>query len=256
MKSTGFQVLLCADEHFFQFLPSLEKNILKKLGQYPVVYDLGMTPAQVARLKSEVIQIAPPDDYKNKSASGSIKTTHKPRCILHFLENKASDVLYIDADVVVLDTISAEEFLDGDICVTPRHPKELRSKTPFANGTLNAGVIFFKNTDAVKETVSRWEAECGVNDKSDQMALSDVLSDADIKGGPGTGYAHGLTIQKLPATIYNDVSCSTGKLWHFKNAGRRSSKKNKRAIAIFVANTIPPLMQLWLKFKRRRAQQI
>ena len=256
MKQNNFRILLCADAGFFQFLPSLEENIFKRQGQYPVIYDLGMTPDQVARLKSDVVQITPPDGYKAQSASGAIKTTHKPSCIQHFLTQNTSDVLYIDADVIILETILAEEFLDGDICVTPRHPKELRSATPFVNGTLNAGVIFFKNTPAVQDLVKIWDEECGVGDKSDQMALSDVLVAADIKAGSGVGYAHGLTIQKLPAVLYNDVSCSIGKLWHFKNAGRRSSKKNKRAFAILVANTAPRLMQRWLAYKRRRSEYL
>ncbi|WP_050526819.1 putative nucleotide-diphospho-sugar transferase [Pseudorhodobacter aquimaris] len=212
MTQNSFRILLCADAGFFHFLPSLEENILKRQGEYPVIYDLGMTPAQVACLKSEVIKLTPPDRYKLQASSGAIKATHKPRCIQHFLENYAQDVLYIDADVVVLETIYSDEFLGGDICVTPRHPIELRSPSPFLNGTLNSGVIFFKNTPAVQKVVKLWEAECGIDDKSDQMALSDVLEDADIKAGPGVGYAHGLTIQKLPAAIYNDVSCSTGKL--------------------------------------------
>lgn len=255
MTKDSFRVLLCADAGFFHFLPSLETNIFKRLGKYPLIYDLGMKPEQVARLKSDVIKITPPDGYKDKSASGAIKTTHKPRCIQHFLTHHTENVLYIDADVVILETILPDEFMGADICVTPRHPKELQSANPFLNGTLNAGVIFFKNTPSVQAFIKIWEAECGVDDKSDQMALSDVLADADIKAGTGVGQAHGLIVYKLPAVIYNDVRCSTGKLWHFKNAGRRSSKKNKRAVAIFLTNNIPWLMQLWLSYKRRRLER-
>jgi hypothetical protein len=211
-----------------------------------------MTPEQVARLKSEVIKITPPQGYKDKSASGAIKTTHKPGCIWHFLTNYDHDALYIDADVMLLEPLTQQDFSQGDVCVTPRHRKEMLSKTPFLNGTLNAGVIFFKNTPAVQNFVALWEAECRVDDKSDQMALSDILTDAKITSGPGIGKAHGLAIQKMPAAIYNDVRCATGKLWHFKNAGRRSSKTNKRAIAIFVTNKAPSLMRLWLAYKRRK----
>ncbi|MGO4910633.1 putative nucleotide-diphospho-sugar transferase [Pseudorhodobacter sp. W20_MBD10_FR17] len=251
MTQNSFRIVLCVDAGFFHFLPSLEKNIFKRQGQYPIIYDLGMTDKQVKRLKSEVVKMAPPEGYKDKSSSGAIKTTHKPRCISHFLANFSQDALYIDADVVILETIVADEFMDGDICVTPRHPKEMKSAKPYLNGTLNAGVIFFKNTIPVQEVVKIWEAECDSSDKSDQMALSDILVDADIKAGPGVGQAHGITVRKLPATIYNDVRCSTGKLWHFKNAGRRASKRNKRAVAIFLANFMPKIMQLWLSYKRK-----
>jgi len=251
MSQKSFRILLCADEDFFPFLPSLEENIFQKQGAYPVVYDLGMQLSQVARLKSEVIKVTPPKDYNRNSASGSVKATHKPNCIQHFLAHDKRDVLYIDADVILLETIHPEDFLNGDICVTPRHPNELRLSSPFSNGTLNSGVIFFKNTPDVQKVVKLWEAECGVNEKSDQMALSDILETADIKAGIGVGYAHGLTIHKLPAIIYNDVSCSTGKLWHFKNAGRMSSRRFKRAYAIFLTNNLPWLMRKWLSFKRR-----
>ncbi len=252
MLNQNFRILLCADAGFFHFLPSLEKNILRLQGQLPVIYDIGMTPDQTVKLKSDVFKLNPPEGYKETSASGAIKTTHKPRCIKHFLEHNEQDVLYIDADVVVLEQILHSEFTGGDIAVTPRHPKELRSKNPFVNGTLNAGVIFFRNTQKVQDFIDVWETECGVDDKSDQMALSDVLTDADIKSGPnGIGLANGLQVLKLPATTYNDVSCSIGKLWHFKNAGRRASKKNKRAIAIFFANFAPWVLKKWLAKKRK-----
>ena len=101
MTQNSFRILLCADERFFQFLPTLERNIFKRQGQYPVIYDLGMTPDQVAHLKSEVVKITPPDGYNAQSASGAITTIHKPSCIQHFLTQHSSDVLYIDADVII-----------------------------------------------------------------------------------------------------------------------------------------------------------
>ena len=116
MSQKSFRILLCADEDFFPFLPSLEENIFQKQGAYPVVYDLGMQLSQVARLKSEVIKVTPPKDYNRNSASGSVKATHKPSCIQHFLAHDKRDVLYIDADVILLETIHTEDFLNGDIC--------------------------------------------------------------------------------------------------------------------------------------------
>ncbi|MFT5006865.1 MAG: hypothetical protein ACI8YI_002495 [Paracoccaceae bacterium] len=256
MSPPEFRFLVCADAGFFHFLPSLEKNIFDHQGAYPVIYDIGMTKDQIAQLKSEVIKITPPEGYKRTSASGAIKTTHKPRCIKHFLKHSDQDVLYVDADVVVLEPIEHDDFLGGDIAVTPRHPKEMLSKKPYLNGTLNAGVIFFRNTPDVISFIDVWESECGIDDKSDQMALSDVVQDADIKGGIGIGRAHGVDVLKLPAVRFNDVSCSIGKLWHFKNAGRRSSKKNKRALAIFVSNQAPWAMTWWLARKRRTSMWI
>ncbi len=253
MNTEKFRFLTCADAGFFQFLPSLEKNVFQRHGTYPVIYDIGLTPEQASQLKSEVIKVDPPDGYNDNSVSGAIKATHKPRCVKHFLKHFDQDVLYIDADVIVLETIQHSDFSGGDIAVTPRHPKEMLSQDPYKNGTLNSGVIFFRNTPNVVSFVNLWESECGVDDKSDQMALSDVLEDADIKGRPGIGRAHGINVLKLPAVTYNDVSCSIGKLWHFKNAGRFSSLQNKRTMTLFVANFAPRTMAWWISRKRRKS---
>lgn len=254
MITAGFRVLTCADAGFFHFLPTLEKNIFAQQGEYPVIYDIGMTEEQVAQLKSEVIKIAPPKGFSGSSSSGALKASHKPRCVKHFLEHSDRDVLYIDADVIILEALEDIEFTGGDIAVTPRHPKEMRSKDPYLNGTLNSGVIFFRNIPGVVKIVDLWETECSNDEKSDQMALSDVLIDADIKDGPGTGRAHGLNILKLPAIKYNDVSYSIGKLWHFKNAGRYSSLQRKRSVVIFVSRYLPRVMAWWLSRNRQKSE--
>lgn len=256
MNPSGFRVLTCADAGFFHFLPSLEKNVFIRQGEYPVIYDIGMTPDQVSQLKSEVIKVEPPVGYSGNSANGSIRATHKPRCVKHFLEHFDQDILYIDADVIFTETVDHNEFSGTDVAVTPRHPKEMLSKTPYWNGTLNSGVIFFRNAPEVISFLNIWETECSVDEKNDQLALSDVLKDADIEGGLGKGRAQGVDVLKLPAVTYNDISCSIGKLWHFKNAGRRSKKKNKRIMAIFIANYTPWLMKWWLAGKRRTSRWI
>lgn len=254
MITAGFRVLTCADAGFFHFLPALEKNIFDHQGEYPVIYDIGMTKEQVAQLKSEVIKIAPPEGFSGSSSSGALKATHKPRCVKHFLKHNDRDVLCIDADVIFLETLEDYEFSGGDIAVTPRHPKEMLSEDPYLNGTLNSGVIYLRNTPGVTKVVDLWEIECGIDEKSDQMALSDVLADAAIKDGPGTGRAHGLSILKLPAITYNDVSYSIGKLWHFKNAGRYSSLQRKRSVVIFVARHFPRMMAWWLSRNRQKSE--
>ena len=78
----SFRVITCADADYFHFLPYLEANIARKFGRHPLIYDLGLTPNQRARLRSEIVSIELTDVYKaSEPAHGFIMTTHKPACI-------------------------------------------------------------------------------------------------------------------------------------------------------------------------------
>jgi len=237
----SFKIVTCADSGFYKFLPSLEKNIKRKFGSYPVIYDLGLTKKQIISLKSTVISITPTDGYNNNSGNGHIRAIHKPTCLQDAMNRFSDDILYVDADVLFLETIEASTFIDADVMVTPRHPIELKISNPFLNGKINSGVIFFKHAPQTQKLIDHWIEECANGDKTDQQALSDLLIDYDLSGDLGVIEKNGLRVLKLDAQIYNDVGCYTGKVFHFKNSGRRSNRMRRRtkyALAEMLAPTI------------------
>jgi len=225
--NASFQVVTCADANFFHFLPALEENVKRKTGQYPVIYDLGLLPKQRARLKSDVISLTPPEGYSKKIPGGAIRTHHKPDCLLDFLTRSDQDALYLDADVLMVDSLPAGVFSGCDVAVTPRHPKELLAGDPFRNGRLNAGVMYFANNELAHALLAQWRAVCADGVHTDQMAMSDILEPTDLNGPLGVANLGDLRVLKLDPRIYNDVACRTGRLWHFKNAGRRFHKKRR-----------------------------
>ncbi len=52
--------MTCADSEFYHFLPTLEQNVRRKTGRFPIIYDIGLTEKQRNSLKSELYQ-RPPD---------------------------------------------------------------------------------------------------------------------------------------------------------------------------------------------------
>ena len=102
-----------------------------------------------------LVQITPPR-VRKKTDAGNIKATHKPTCLLEFLNRSTEDCLYIDADVVIVDRVELSEFDTADIAVTARHPNEMRSVDPYLNGKVNSGVIFLRNSNAVRNFVASW----------------------------------------------------------------------------------------------------
>ncbi len=237
--NSDFRVVTCADSKFFHFLPALEKNVLRKTGRYPVIYDLGLSAKQRNSLRSEIISLAPPEGYNNNISGGAIRAHHKPDCLLDFIARFDQSGLYIDADVLMVDSLSANVFEGCDIAVTPRHPKELMAPDPFRNGRLNSGVVFFASNVRSVALMRQWRAICEAGVHTDQMALSDLLEPVDLSGPLGIAELGDASILKLDPRIYNDVSCKTGKLWHFKNAGRRFHKKRRWWAAVMWERLTP-----------------
>lgn len=222
-----YRVVTCADANFFHFLPILEENVRRKTGQYPVIYDLGLHPKQRARLRSDVISLVPPEGYSEKIPGGAIRAHHKPDCLLDFLAQSDKNVLYLDADVLMVDRLPVGVFSDCDVAVTPRHPKELLAGDPFRNGRLNSGVMYFANNDRARALLEQWRTVCADGVHTDQMAISDILEPTDLNGSLGIASLGEVRVLKLDPRVYNDVACKTGRLWHFKNAGRRFHKKRR-----------------------------
>jgi hypothetical protein len=225
-----FRVMTCADADYFHFLPYLEANIFRKFGRRPIVYDLGLTRKQRALLRSEVVPIRTTGAYKSaEPVRGFVMATHKPACIADCLDRTGEGCLYVDADVLFVEPLLARDLGDADVAVTPRHPKE-RTKLHLENGDINTGVLYFSPSPAARALLDAWTAACAAGDRTDQKALSDLLAGFSILDSLGPETRDGLRLMKLDPRRFNDVRLKTGRILHFKRAGRdpRVSAKLRR----------------------------
>ncbi|MGM0611139.1 MAG: putative nucleotide-diphospho-sugar transferase [Thermodesulfobacteriota bacterium] len=219
----SFKIITAADSNYYKFLKNFEDNILKNFNQYPVVYDLGLTQKEIVSLKSEIRKVPIGQEYARYDSRGNIKATHKPLCILDCLKAyKKHDCLYVDADILFTQHISLKYFMDSDIAVAHRHPKE-QTERHYPNGLINTGLIYFRNTNQVNKFIHTWYSGCSNDDTTDQIELSNILlSEINLVQSSNTHKSKTgeLQIYILDPQIYNDCSLSTGKILHFKNAGR------------------------------------
>ena len=242
----AFKIMTCGDSRYFEFLYNFERNVRQQFGFWPVIYDLGLEEEQQQRLKSDIRKVVVPEAFNTQNSLNYIRTTHKPHCVLDFLATYPQDCLYVDADTVFVSAFDENVFKNADIAVTPRHPKERKEKY-YANGLLNAGVIFFRNNHkGVAEFISTWRNKCEEPDTTDQKALSDLFSEEIDLLNPTEPLqkCKGVKVGLLDAKIYNDVSCRTGKLFHFKNAGRTTKHCNRYRRFVRVQSVFPQAVEL------------
>ena len=77
---TVYRIVTCADSEFYHFLPTLEQNVRRKTGRFPIIYDIGLTEKQRNSLKSELVQITPPEYGKKTMRVTSRPPTGPPVC--------------------------------------------------------------------------------------------------------------------------------------------------------------------------------
>jgi Nucleotide-diphospho-sugar transferase len=246
-----FRVLTCADADYFHFLPFFEANVERKFGALPLIYDLGLTPEQRASLRAPVLGIEIPADYKDHEPTrGYVMTTHKPACIAHALDHSPGGVLYADADVLFAAPVTPADLGSADVAVTPRTARERQPKY-LENGALNAGVLWFANTPEARRLLSDWTEACDEGDRTDQKALSDLLAAFDLLGGLGPVTRDDLTVLRLDAREFNDVRLKTGRVLHFKNAGRDPLVTAKLERARRLEERHPRLLAAGLALRRK-----
>lgn len=226
----GLNIVTSGDSNYFHFLEIFERNVFKIFGTYPVIYDIGLTPEQRAKLCSDIVTITVDNDFNDFDSRGNIKTNHKANIVLDFFKNNTNgSCLLVDADTLFTGKISDDEFNNADIAITLKHYKEQKEEC-YCNGYLNAGVLYFSNKDSVKSFLSKWN-ELGVGDTTDQLALSDMLcQEVNLRlkmNYFGRISFNGLCIELLNPSIYNNVALDSGKILHFKQAARNSKMYNK-----------------------------
>ena len=89
-------------------------------------------------------------------------------------------------------------------------------------------------------------------DTTDQKALSDIFSDQiNLLEAKHIQKWNDLNILLLEAEIYNDVACKTGKLLHFKNAGRNEKAFKKYQQYAKVQSLFPNIFQSVISLYRK-----
>jgi hypothetical protein len=249
----SFRVMTCADADYFHFLPYLEANIVRKFGRPPIIYDLGLTPEQRAQLRSEVVSLEVTGAYKAaEPVRGFVMATHKPACLADCLDRTGEACLYVDADVLFVEPLLASDLGSEppDLAVTPRHPKE-RTPLHLENGTINSGVLYFSPRPPARALLDAWTAACAAGDRTDQQALSDLLAGFSILDGLGPEARGGLRLMKLDPRRFNDVRLKTGRILHFKRAGRDPRVTAKLHRYRYLERRHPKALAAW--FRTRNA---
>jgi hypothetical protein len=184
-------------------------------------------------------------------------TTHKPACIADCLDRTGEGCLYVDADVLFVEPLLPADLGSGphgpDVAVTPRHPKE-RSPLHVENGTINAGVLYFSPSPPARALLDSWAAACAAGDRTDQKALSDLLAGFSILESLGPEARDGLRLQKLDPRSFNDVRLKTGRILHFKRAGRDPHVTAKLDRYRWLEQHHPKALAAW--FRARNALRI
>lgn len=249
----NMKIITAADSKYYKFLRPFEKNVYNLFHYYPIIYDLGLTSNQIQSLQSEVRRVQVNTEYACYDARGNIKATHKPLCILDCLRTYIDyNCLYVDTDILFTQSISKDIFVDSDLAVAHRHPKE-QSDEHFMNGLINTGFIYFRNTPNIIDFLSEWHTECLKDNITDQIALSNLLSrEISI---PQFAKIHELNnkyinINILDPNIYNDTSMSTGKVIHFKNAGRSNKIFKRYKIYFYLISMSSLLTTMYMMLRR------
>lgn len=177
--------VIAGDKNFSHYVNTGLQHI-KKLGYPVLVYDLGGLGHGIS--------------FEGRYGSGiGAKIPCKPHIVKDALTKieENSFLVWFDADALIFDRID-EIQEDYDVGVTVRLPKALENSNP-----INAGIIFFKNTEQTKKFVNNW-ADLADNDISDQPPLNRLAQVVCADLGK-TVERNGVRIKVYPSEIYNNV---------------------------------------------------
>ena len=223
-----FSLLTCADTNYFPMALALAKNVRLYGDCRLFLYDLGLKDVERAELQANGVTIektAFDEGTFKLNSKGNIRTTHKIDCIRHFLRTYSCGVLVLDADALLVENVVADIFPhDREIVVTYRCNRE-RKPHILINGKINAGVMAF-GAGGSDVFFDEWKEMCADGEHTDQSALSALLERHVALDRIDSVQSYGeYEIRILDGNVFNDVTCRTGKIFHFKNAGRQLNKR-------------------------------
>lgn len=168
------------------------------------------------------------------------KIPDKPFVVLDALERHKTWIIYLDADVRIRDSFN-EIIGDYDIGITAHDPKfhqgtPIDTRYNFITGYLNAGVIFFNNTEGTRKFIVEWIKKIKASTaNSDQEGLTSLLKEYIPEMDWDKEYHNvaGAKIRLFPAAKYNYISRygydpAEAKLIHY--TGTTEEKINQGAL--------------------------
>jgi Nucleotide-diphospho-sugar transferase len=196
----------------------------KRFGYGVEIYDLGElgmgTPYRV-----EDKHFVTMGHYKREAIGGyKSKSLFKPALMKECLQKNRQLTAYLDGDAELRRPIEGVISEDYDIGVTLRDRSEMETEWYNEHQTivkyLNAGVIFFNNTDAAFDFIDRWEKlteEVG----NDQMALNRLACPDHYPEPDSVHIIDNVRIKYFPCVKYNyyyfyDLLPSRASIMHFK----------------------------------------
>ena len=251
------RLLSFADARFFPLVIRLAKNTRRFSGYKFFLYDLGLTDEQKHALELVDVVIERTDfpadtfEYNQKT---NIKTTHKIYCIEHFLRKYSESVVVLDADTLIMESISELwPSQDAMLVVTGRCPREQKPHF-IENGKINAGVMAF-GPGLPEAFFQEWKRLCAEEDHTDQSALSLMLDRENIEFGlfdvPQNFMNFAVVVRE--GAVYNDVTCRVGKIFHVKSVGRRASKMFFYKLFFAVSELLPNMVSGLVRLNRKHA---
>jgi O-antigen/teichoic acid export membrane protein len=70
-----FKIITSGDSNYFKFLWRFENNVFKNFGEYPIIYDLGLTDIQKSKLKSQILKTDVSANFSEYTSDGFIKAS-------------------------------------------------------------------------------------------------------------------------------------------------------------------------------------
>ncbi len=250
----NYNILTCADAAYYPLALGLAENIRQFADCRLFLYDLGLTEAQRKKLEARHVQLEYTDfdpstfQYNSKN---NIRTVHKIDCIENFIRRYNENILVLDSDILLIEHVAPFLWpLDDQIVLTSRHQRE-RKPHILVNGKINAGVMAF-GCAVPPAFFKAWRTLCEDKEHTDQSAVSalvDPYLDWDLLDVPqSTPYG---TIVLRDGNVYNDVTCRSGKIFHFKNAGRRSNKRIGYTLFSLVQRLLPKAVAALIRWNRK-----
>jgi hypothetical protein len=228
-------IILTAGNYRFKDMIRTSVGQAEKFGYMTAVYDLGgLGFGKPFVIKNTSFHEKGYYEKINGLSNRQTRATHKPDIIRDCFNNSSDFAVYLDGDCILADKID-EVIMDYDVGLTVRPTEEVEkrrqmhgAKADFYEGYINAGVMFFNNTNAAMHFIDIWAQKTGEL-KNDQAALNNIFSNFfPIKAGQLIEL-DGVKIRMFDAKVYNYYFFGeSNKIFNKKNAKILHFKNNRR----------------------------
>ncbi|MFX1394815.1 MAG: hypothetical protein ACFFAH_14740 [Promethearchaeota archaeon] len=262
MKVREINFITISSEKFFPYVNFTAKKLMKL---YPscklFIYDWGLTSSHKKKLRSYPISILVDwkfnidwmSGYKTieisndlspsirKKKEGAYLANQKPLCILDCAKRVKENLIYFDADAILInpiDEIFEDNFDVGITILNDELFEEIEFLKFYMGADLNAGVIFFRlSSKNMQLFIQEWLNEIERSKKPEQISLFSLIKDRNkeifkksYNVGTITLSNTEFKIKAFPATIYNLFRIHRGyddkkvKFLHFLRAPHMKEK--------------------------------